>query len=716
MEKSILVRRKAQKLAREGRTGEAIEQLRQLDSEAEVDPYDHVFIGDLLLRQGHREEAVEALLEAVNSYRRVGLNRSAIAICKKILRLGDPTALVSLTLGDLYLSEELHTEAVQHLLRYLDGIPPDTSPPEEFFETLDKVASISGLQVEAALRLSDHFQRVRREDRAAELLERVADQAGAVGIAGDLREKARQLHAQFVARSSSDCEAGSPPESPPGVEDELIPTASDLSSPEAACVPDDDLVLDIGLDDLIGEAHTGGLETGGFEVEHFPVSAAGEPDSSGQLTDEELPESDAGAPALADWRFSDDPVGASRDGQGDGDRVPHEDVMGRGEPEPDGDGWESDGVDDVSVIDLDEDNAVVIDMGEDGGVVIDLDEDDEVVVDLDEDAAVLIDQGEGDGAATDIGEDAESHRRLIGQAAAAFGSEDWNQARACYEKLHLANPLDRTILEPLLAVVRRMRDPAGEVRCLIQLGDAFIAEEDYEKALEAFIDVVRLDPDNSTGRRRLIRFREMGVIGADQGPEEGSRGGWAPEDAADAAEELLPGVLESGSTSVTVSSEPARTSDEWVDLGALLEEFKSGLQNQIDGDDFQSHYDLAVSHRTMGLHTEAMEELDSILGNTKLPASMAWICRELRGACLADMGRHADAIEELRRTLELPVDDEQKRWSVLYNLARVMESAGEWREAEETYERLIAEAPGFLDARQRREHCRERRDPGSRAA
>ncbi len=744
MEKSILVRRKAQKLAREGRTGEAIEHLRQLKSETDVDPYDHVFIGDLLLRQGHRDEAVEALLEAVDSYRRVGLNRSAIAICKKILRLGNPPMSVSRTLGDLYLSEGLHTEAVQHLLRYLDGVPADTTPPEEFYETLDKVASLSGLQVEAALRLSEHFQRVRREDRAAELLERLADQVGTPDLAQVLRERARHLCSAFSSRpasanngedlpgpasqesdlagsddgshASADCGVGDSPDAfaEPTAPD-TDPSSGEGQPPEPGpgSGPQDSLVLDIRLEDLIGKPETGEVaerSPGGSEAGAVDAPAAGEPDHEADGDEErrEDPATASTAGSLETGGFEvehfpappgDTPVGLPTVDEDDTDAA----VI-----DLDGDGA------DAPILDLDDDSTVetVLDLDEDGAVetALDLDEDGAVepVLDLDEDGAVE--------PVLDLDDDEESRQRLLEQAATAFEAGDWKQARACYERLHISDPLDREVLESLLAVNQRMQDRPGEVRCLIQLGDVWIAEEEYEKALEVFLTVIRLDPENATGRRRLIRFREMGVKGTERIPDDGSPVSGTCRESEHSAAETLPGVLETGSASVEVSSEPGKPTEEWVDLGALLDEFRSGVQKQIDGDDFQSHYDLAVSHRTMGLHKEAIEELDSMLGNDRLPASMAWICRELRGSCLADLGCHADAVGEFRGMIDLPVDDEQKRWSVLYNLARVLESAGEWREAEETYDRLTAEAPGFLDAEQRRRCCREQCDPDSQAA
>ena len=205
LEKGTFARRKAQKLARNGDTARAIEEMRLLVGEAERDPYDHVYLGDLLMREDRPQEALDAWMEAVHSYERAGLNRNAIAVGKKVLRLDRGRVAVHRTLGELYCREGLLGEAMAHFLHWLDTVNGDARFSEEFLATLERAGSAVGLQVEAALRVGDHYLRAGHPDRAARMLHGLADKvhtAGSPEMASELRERARaaeQAHEEQTA-------------------------------------------------------------------------------------------------------------------------------------------------------------------------------------------------------------------------------------------------------------------------------------------------------------------------------------------------------------------------------------------------------------------------------------------------------------------------------------------------------------------------------------
>jgi tetratricopeptide (TPR) repeat protein len=298
-------------------------------------------------------------------------------------------------------------------------------------------------------------------------------------------------------------------------------------------------------------------------------------------------------------------------------------------------------------------------------------------------------------------------RSLVDRAEAAYGSGQWAEARGLYDRAAHEVPLEPMVLRRLVEIARKLEDSAAEVHYLEQLGDAWIEAGVMEEALEAFLEVLRIDPDRCTARRRLSRFQEMGVPGAERIPE--------------ATRESVQGVLESSGARTSVRDDPvsAIQSDEWIDLGALIEEFRDGIKNQIAGDDAPGHYDLAVSHHGMELFEEAVEELDAVLACPGLAVEMELHARELRGVCLLALGRHREAVHEFRTALERPVPDTESRCSILYHLGVALESAEEWREAAEIFDRVRDELPGFLDAEARQSACEMRAngiDPGACAA
>src|SRR5690606_11911579 len=147
---STVAKRMAQDLVRHGKIQDAIEKMRDLVAEGEADPYDHVYLGDLLMRVGERDEALAAYQQAIRSYEAVGLNRNAIAIAKKVVRTDAARPEVHRSLAQLYEQEGLATEALPHYLIYLDSFSGEAVPPTEFLETLDQAAALTGTRVEVA--------------------------------------------------------------------------------------------------------------------------------------------------------------------------------------------------------------------------------------------------------------------------------------------------------------------------------------------------------------------------------------------------------------------------------------------------------------------------------------------------------------------------------------------------------------------------------------
>src|SRR6059058_567595 len=141
--------------------------------------------------------------------------------------------------------------------------------------------------------------------------------------------------------------------------------------------------------------------------------------------------------------------------------------------------------------------------------------------------------------------------------------------------------------------------------------------------------------------------------------------------------------------------EPTR--DEERDFQEMLARFKQGIDENIDEADFQSHYDLGVAFKEMGLLDEAIAELQKALRapDGKLRSS------EALGVCFLDKGAYVVAESILRRALDLPASGDQERLGVLYWLGRALEEQGKRVEARDLYGRVFAVDIRFRDVRER---------------
>ena len=140
--------------------------------------------------------------------------------------------------------------------------------------------------------------------------------------------------------------------------------------------------------------------------------------------------------------------------------------------------------------------------------------------------------------------------------------------------------------------------------------------------------------------------------------------------------------------------EPVISGDEQADFDELLRHFKEGVARSLGEDDFESHYDLGVAYKEMGLLDDAIAEFQKALrsrGN-RLPAY------EALGQCFVEQGRHQVAATVLSRALHEPGLGDEQRVGVLYLLAFSCEALQRFDEARSYYQRVYATDIQFRDA------------------
>jgi tetratricopeptide (TPR) repeat protein len=135
------------------------------------------------------------------------------------------------------------------------------------------------------------------------------------------------------------------------------------------------------------------------------------------------------------------------------------------------------------------------------------------------------------------------------------------------------------------------------------------------------------------------------------------------------------------------------TGDEEQDFREMLARFRQGIDENIEETDFQSHYDLGVAFKEMGLLDEAIAEFQKALRapEGKLRTS------EALGVCFHDKGAFGVAESILRRALDLQASGDQERLGILYWLARSLEEQGKTADARDLYGRVFAVDIRFMD-------------------
>jgi pilus assembly protein FimV len=148
--------------------------------------------------------------------------------------------------------------------------------------------------------------------------------------------------------------------------------------------------------------------------------------------------------------------------------------------------------------------------------------------------------------------------------------------------------------------------------------------------------------------------------------------------------------------------EPSQTGDEEADFQRMLDAFKAGVERNIDGEDFDSHYDLGVAFREMGLLEEATTQFQRASRAPGRPLRAI----EALGQCLIDLGHPELALEALRRGVEdgsagAPPLPDQQLVGVIYLLGVASEQTQRSDAACAYYRRVLATDLQFRDAARR---------------
>ncbi len=140
-----------------------------------------------------------------------------------------------------------------------------------------------------------------------------------------------------------------------------------------------------------------------------------------------------------------------------------------------------------------------------------------------------------------------------------------------------------------------------------------------------------------------------------------------------------------------------REEGEEADFTDMLEKFKAGVAANVDDEDFDSHYDLGVAYKEMGLIEEAIAEFQKALRG----ATQRIRAYEALGQCFIDRNDFDTAITVLGRALREPGMEDEDLIGVLYLLGFASEGSKKARDAAAYYQRVFAIDIDFRDVSKR---------------
>ncbi|HXY62091.1 MAG TPA: tetratricopeptide repeat protein, partial [Nitrospirota bacterium] len=181
------------------------------------------------------------------------------------------------------------------------------------------------------------------------------------------------------------------------------------------------------------------------------------------------------------------------------------------------------------------------------------------------------------------------------------------------------------------------------------------------------------------------KLREEGKV--DSSPAQQKK----PEDFFDLASELRDEL-----SSITVPARPAASADD-QSLDDIFEEFKKGVEQQVAKEDADTHYNLGVAYKEMGLLDDAIGEFTlTPEGEPKFVQS-----RYMLGLCYMGKGEYHNAIAEIEKALNYVESSGVKQQELIgmhYDLGLAYQGAANREGALAQFQWVHDANPGYRDA------------------
>ena len=314
-----------------------------------------------------------------------------------------------------------------------------------------------------------------------------------------------------------------------------------------------------------------------------------------------------------------------------------------------------------------------------------------------------------------------------------------------------AEPVEEAIEAAEIAAIEEIEEAPEAAQ---ELASATAPEEasEQESVEEPVFEFVKTEPVEVEVDVIEIPAREGGALEAVASPDEGIEApavqaaspegeqAEAPEEVLLSPDELIPEEVEAAEPVETeefqedISSaidelmekiEPQEASrhagavddgtEEYVDLSAELgmkealndlaepwgvnepretfDEFKTGIETQLNREDSETHYNLGIAYMEMELFSEASKEFKIALKDPRLEFD----CYSRLNHCAMSLGEAQEAVTYCLKGIKVEGRSIEERIGMMYELGLAYEAAGETEDAEELFAAIHELAPTFRE-------------------
>ncbi len=282
----------------------------------------------------------------------------------------------------------------------------------------------------------------------------------------------------------------------------------------------------------------------------------------------------------------------------------------------------------------------------------------------------------------------------------SFPLEPPSESAAAFELQSPDRTSETMALQTALSTRPSARPNMLELESALEEAEFFASRGLFDDARAILHEQLARLPNHPLLNERLTELdaQEHGMQGGSgTRPSPSAAAGQVEDRSFDIAESLGGGVEADRRSGVDVGRAAPRAPTEQVDVEEVFAQFKAGVAKQIDVDDAQSHYDLGVAYKEMGLLDDALREFEVAARDVK----RACVCHSMMGIIHLERGHINEAIDAFLRGLQIPDRTKDQEATLNYEVASAYEAKKMVKQALDYFQRVARIVPSFRDTQER---------------
>ncbi|MBX3248838.1 MAG: tetratricopeptide repeat protein [Myxococcales bacterium] len=240
-------------------------------------------------------------------------------------------------------------------------------------------------------------------------------------------------------------------------------------------------------------------------------------------------------------------------------------------------------------------------------------------------------------------------------------------------------PAPAHVPDHIVEARQRASIPPGEIEETLDEVDFFIAQGLFDAARATVEDALSSHPDHPILREKheeiLEHLRAASAARASVVPDE--------DEAFMLAERLAE----------ELGDEPVEdlAGSDVLDVDEVFEQFKRGVEQQIGLEDTDTHFDLGIAYKEMGLIDDAKKAFELAMRNPQREC----LCHTMIGLCLMEQNKPTDAISRFKKGLYAEQKTEREELGLYFELGNAYELLQDPKEALYYYQKVAKRDAGF---------------------